>query len=100
MAGDILEQLDSPKLVAGDFNAIPWSAGLRAFLRDTRLTGFNTLATWPVWLGFAGIPIDHAFVSRDLRILDIGTGPDIGSDHLPMLIGVALAGPKAAHGSP
>ncbi|MDE0242810.1 MAG: endonuclease/exonuclease/phosphatase family protein [bacterium] len=100
MAGDILAQLDAPKIVAGDFNATPWSAGLRAFLRNTRLTGFNTRATWPVWLGFAGIPIDHALASRDLRILDIETGPNIGSDHRPILIDVALAGPETAHVSP
>ncbi len=100
MAGDILAQFDAPKLVAGDFNATPWSAGLRAFLSQTRLIGFNTRATWPVWLGFAGIPIDHAFASRDLRILDIETGPNIGSDHRPILIDVALARPEAAQGSP
>ena len=100
MAGDILAQLDAPKLVAGDFNATPWSRGLRAFVSQTRLSGFNTRATWPVWLGFAGIPIDHAFVSRDLRILDIETGPDIGSDHRPIVLNVVLAGPKAAQGLP
>ena len=92
IAGHILAEIDGPKLVVGDFNATPWSAGLRAFQSDNDLIGFNTQATWPVWLGFAGIPIDHAFVSPDLRILEIKTGPDIGSDHRPVLIDVA---PKA-----
>ena len=99
-AGDILAELEAPKLVVGDFNATPWSAGLRAFLLETRLFGVNTRPTWPVWFGFAGIPIDHAFASRDLRILDIETGPAIGSDHRPLLIDVALAGPEASQGSP
>ena len=99
-AGDIVAQLDAPKLVVGDFNATPWSAGLRAFVAGNDLFGANTRATWPVWLGFAGIPIDHAFASRDLRILDIETGPAIGSDHRPLLIDVALAGPEVARGSP
>ncbi len=89
IAGDILVDTDVPKLVVGDFNATPWSAGLRAFVSDNGLTGFNTRATWPTWFGFAGIPIDHAFVSRNLRILDIETGPDIGSDHRPILISVS-----------
>lgn len=99
-AAGILAQLDAPKLVVGDFNATPWSAGLREFLRDTRLFGVNTRATWPVWFGFAGIPIDHAFASRDMRILDIETGPDIGSDHRPVLVDVALAEPMADQASP
>ena len=92
-AGHILAEIDGPKLVVGDFNATPWSAGLRAFQSDNDLLGFNTQPTWPVWLGFAGIPIDHAFVSPDLRILEIRTGPDIGADHWPVLIDVA---PKAS----
>ena len=89
IAGGVLAEVDAPKLVVGDFNATPWSAGLRAFQSQNDLTGFNARATWPVWLGFAGIPIDHAFVSRDVRILKIETGPDIGSDHRPVLIDVA-----------
>lgn len=89
IAGDVLAKTDAPKLVVGDFNATPWSASLRAFRSENDLSGFNTRATWPVWLGFAGIPIDHAFVSRDLRILEIETGPDIGSDHRPVLVDVA-----------
>ena len=89
IAGDVLAEVDAPKLVVGDFNATPWSAGLRAFRSENDLSGFNTRATWPVWLGFAGIPLDHAFVSRDLRIFGIETGPDIGSDHRPVLIDIA-----------
>ena len=89
IASEVLAEIDAPKLVVGDFNATPWSASFRAFRSENGLSGFNTRATWPVWLGFAGIPIDHAFVSPDLRILGIETGPDIGSDHRPLLIDVA-----------
>ena len=89
IAGDLLAGVDAPKLVVGDFNATPWSAGLRAFQSEHDLSGFNSQATWPVSFGFAGIPIDHAFASRDLPILRIETGPDIGSDHRPVLIDVA-----------
>jgi len=94
VAADILAEVETPRIVVGDFNATPWSAGLRAFLSETGLHGFNTRATWPVWFGFAGIPIDHAFASVDLRILDIETGPDIGSDHRPVIVKVAPAGPQ------
>ena len=89
IAGEVLAEVDAPMLMVGDFNTTPWSASFRAFRSENNLSGFNTRATWPVWLGFAGIPIDHAFVSPDLRILGIETGPDIGSDHRPLLIDVA-----------
>ena len=98
IAADVLAEVDAPKIVVGDFNATPWSAELRAFRTENDLSGFNTRATWPAGFGFAGIPIDHAFVSRDLRILEIETGPDIGSDHRPLLVAVAhgLSGSEAA----
>ena len=88
-ASETLAEVDSPKLVVGDFNATPWSASLRGFQSENDLSGFNSQATWPVSLGFAGIPISHAFASRDLPILKVETGPDIGSDHRPLLIDVA-----------
>ena len=90
IAGQILAEIDTPKLVIGDFNATPWSVRLRAFQSENDLFRLNTPATWPVWLGFAGIPINHAFVSPDLHIMEIKTGPDIGSDHRPLLIDIAL----------
>ena len=89
IVGDMLADVDAPKLAVGDFNATPWSAGLRAFQSENDLSGFNSQATWPILFGFAGIPIDHAFASRDLPILKVETGPDIGSDHRPLLIDVA-----------
>ena len=55
VAADILAEVGTPRLVVGDFNATPWSAGLRAFVSETGLHGFNTRATWPVWFGFAGM---------------------------------------------
>lgn len=97
IAGDLLAEVDAPKLVVGDFNATPWSASLRRFQSENDLSGFNTRATWPVALGFVGIPIDHAFASRDLAILKVEPGPDIGSDHRPLLINVA---PRSAEEPP
>ncbi len=89
-AADHLWLRDGPLVVVGDFNATPWSPALRTFLDELDLHGLNVAATWPVWFDFAGIPIDHALVSENLIITHIETGPNIGSDHRPVMIDVAL----------
>lgn len=63
-------------IVAGDFNATPWSAGMprRALFRATSLM--------PTWLGV--LPIDQIMATSDWSVVDEGRGPDIGSDHRPV----------------
>ena len=74
----------TPVIAVGDLNATPWSPTLRRFLDNTGLRGPNILATWPNRLGFAGLPIDHVLLSRDLSLATIERGGDIGSDHRPL----------------
>ena len=81
-----------PTLLPGDLNATPWS---RAFnhldaLGLRRATGLAP--TWPAALrGFAGIPIDHVLASRHWMRIDSSRGPDLGSDHAPVLARVTLS---------
>lgn len=88
-------------MVIGDFNATPWSASMKAFTRDTRLqnTSQGTIfgATWNVWQPHR-LLIDHALLSSQWTLLAREVGPDIGSDHRPLLIRAALrsAGAKAS----
>jgi endonuclease/exonuclease/phosphatase (EEP) superfamily protein YafD len=77
-----------PCIVAGDFNATPWSVAFRDFtarsgLRDTAL-GLGVQATWNARLWAPRIPIDHILVPPGTRILHRGVGPDVGSDHFPV----------------
>lgn len=78
----------APCIVAGDFNATPWSAPYRLFVtrsgcRDTAL-GFGVQPTWNARGIAPRIPIDHVFVSPDVAILQRSVGPDVGSDHFPV----------------
>jgi endonuclease/exonuclease/phosphatase (EEP) superfamily protein YafD len=41
------------------------------------------------YAGFAGIPIDLALVSANVRVVERCAGPDLGSDHLPVLTRIA-----------
>lgn len=84
-----------PVLVVGDLNATPWSAGMRLLTADGRL-GFRSqsppwTATWRAGSLFA-IPIDHALCTAPMVITDRSVGPDVGSDHRPLLLTVGWEG--------
>lgn len=67
-----INRKDGPLIVAGDFNAAPWSAPLRLFQEQTKVH-FQpiTPATWPAKAGDFGIPIDHVGVRGAAKILSI-----------------------------
>jgi endonuclease/exonuclease/phosphatase (EEP) superfamily protein YafD len=77
-----------PLIVAGDFNATPWNRSMRRLVRESPLRhapGFwrPTWTTWfPLWMG---IPIDHVLAATDCRVMERRVGPDIGSDHRPVV---------------
>jgi endonuclease/exonuclease/phosphatase (EEP) superfamily protein YafD len=82
-----------PALMAGDFNASPWSSAMRqpgaAGMR--RATGLTP--TWPAAL--PAIPIDQILVSGHWRVVESGVGPQVGSDHRPVFVRLALDAPGA-----
>lgn len=61
-----------PLVVAGDFNAAPWSAQMR-HLKSKSAVHFKNLppATWPSEFGAFGIPIDHVGVKGDVELLSL-----------------------------
>jgi endonuclease/exonuclease/phosphatase (EEP) superfamily protein YafD len=93
--GKTLRKIEGPLVVTGDFNNTPWTSTFRAFLQASGLRdsaqGHGPQPTWPTsTLPLARIPLDHCFHSDSVRILSKRPGPDIGSDHLPLLIDVAF----------
>lgn len=91
-----------PVLVAGDFNLTPWSPHFERFVAQSGLTdcaiGQGLLATWPAQLMPARIRIDHCFASKHWRVHRVAVGPDLGSDHLPVTVDLALSsrsGPRS-----
>jgi len=97
MMADLVAQQPQPVMAVGDFNATPWSPALRRFIKQTGLRGPNIAPTWPALLGPAGLPIDHVLISRDLRLLSIERGAEIGSDHRPLF---AVVTPQGAADTP
>ena len=92
---DLAADTPGPLVLLGDLNVTPWSPHFRDLmerggLRDSR-QGFGIQPTWPQQLPWLRIPIDHALVSPRIVVLDRSVGPDIDSDHLPILVEFALA---------
>lgn len=91
---DLFEGLHGPQMLVGDLNASMWDIHYRSLedttgLRNAR-TGFGMVPTWPTFMPFAMIPIDHVLVSDDISVVEMRTGPRIGSDHLPLFVTIAL----------
>jgi endonuclease/exonuclease/phosphatase (EEP) superfamily protein YafD len=81
-------------IVGGDFNTTPWSFRLRWFDRESGLARLTRARfTWPApsievtrfkvsMTPF--LPIDHLYVGRAWRLVNVSQGPESGSDHLPV----------------
>ncbi len=84
------------RVVLGDFNATPWAAAL-APLRDSGLrqgrAGRGYQGTWPAGWPMLAVPIDHVFV-HGFDVVGHRIGPEVGSDHRPVI--VELAAPALA----
>ena len=90
----LIAELNGPVMLLGDINTSPWSPYFQDLidstgLRDSR-RGFGVQATWPTSNPLLRTPIDHAFVSREFTVIDRRIGPDIGSDHFPVIIDIAI----------
>lgn len=79
-----------PWIVMGDFNCTPWSLHYMKMKRDAGLSdslrGRLPLGTWPAKLPAFKIPIDQCLHSPEILTLSRKRGPEVGSDHLPLLL--------------
>ena len=83
-----------PVVLVGDLNTSLWSPAFEDLmnvsgLRDGR-QGAGVQATWPSALCPLGIPIDHCLVSREFLVRRCRAGNDLYSDHLPLIVDLAL----------
>ncbi len=91
---DWVRRAKGPTVVVGDFNATPWSHVFRpltgAGLRNSQ-RGFGLAPSFPVDGSFlTRVPIDHLLHSSHLAVSDRWLGPDLGSDHFPLVVDMAL----------
>ncbi|MWV12494.1 endonuclease/exonuclease/phosphatase family protein [Pseudomonas sp. R-28-1W-6] len=81
------QEQNIPALLAGDLNSSPWSA---AFARFAALGWHRASGLQPTWGGPLGIPIDQVLASPQWRLASRSRGPDLGSDHRPVLVRLRL----------
>jgi endonuclease/exonuclease/phosphatase (EEP) superfamily protein YafD len=89
-------RLGTRVIVCGDFNTPPWSGPLRRFATTTDLRDLYggrawSAYTWPTWASALRVPIDDCFVGGGVGVTDHHDGPDVGSDHRPLVVDVRIA---------
>lgn len=78
-----------PGILLGDMNDTPWSTGLRAAAPLRRANGLEP--TWPnAWGWLSILPLDHVLVTPSIKVEGASPGPDLGSDHRPIRVRLAL----------
>jgi endonuclease/exonuclease/phosphatase (EEP) superfamily protein YafD len=92
---DPLKELPRPVLLAGDFNAAPWSHAVDRVARatDTTVAGGLRLSfdiRFNSWAPPIAMPIDHILLPADLTPLEVRMGPGPGSDHRSVVAKLAL----------
>lgn len=95
----IVESSGGSLIVGGDFNRAPWSRALRRFDNVRRFSRRTRgMATWPTprqsplgrySMPWPVLPIDHVYATADWQTASARTGPDVGSDHLPVIVALA-----------
>ena len=92
--GQMVSQTQLPTVVAGDFNDVAWSRTSRLFntkglLGDVRVGRglYNSFGAQNILLRW---PLDHVYVSKEFRVIDIERLPKFGSDHFPILVRLYL----------
>ena len=102
--GQYLQRVEYPQVVIGDFNITMWSPYYRRLQQQTGLKnvrhGFGILPSWPSGESFRSlpsgltswltIPIDHGLVSPGVTVTQVTIGPDVGSDHRPVVVDLRL----------
>jgi endonuclease/exonuclease/phosphatase (EEP) superfamily protein YafD len=87
----IVGAVTGPVVLAGDFNAVPWSASFRRLRAHTGLKPHaQMMPTWPALpVSLPQFALDHVLLSSDLDVQGARLGSAVGSDHYPVIVDLA-----------
>lgn len=84
-----VDKLGGRAILVGDFNAAPWSWQMTRLIAAGGLRRHGTFAaSWPARLSV--VLIDNVLSTPNIEAVSFRTGPNLGSDHLPVVATVAL----------
>lgn len=92
---EVVDKVEGPLILAGDFNSTPWSYALRDFVQRNGLVRQTmNLITFPMRWYYLGawrntvpfLPLDHVMTKGGIVVHDIHRGPATASDHLPVVL--------------
>jgi endonuclease/exonuclease/phosphatase (EEP) superfamily protein YafD len=90
--------LSDDTLLAGDFNAVGWSAAVTHVMEAGGFVRVPPIG--PTWLGYSlpaalrdyvGLPIDHVLAKGLVQVHSVAKAGDAGSDHAPVLVEFSVA---------
>lgn len=101
MAEDVRTGVGDTTIVAGDLNCTPWSHWFKRLTHDSGLRpsayGNGLNISWrPISLPLCGLPIDHVLVGKGIEVGKSEIGPEVGSDHRPLVVDFGLIDSEAA----
>ncbi len=93
--GELVAEEKLPSMVAGDFNDVSWSNTSRLFGEDGKLNnvrqGRGLYNTFDANSNILRWPLDHYYVTKEFKLIDIKRLDKIGSDHFPIYAKFLLA---------
>jgi endonuclease/exonuclease/phosphatase (EEP) superfamily protein YafD len=86
-----------PMVLLGDLNVTPWNYHFRRLLKRTGLIdssrGRGIQPTWPSNNPLLLIPLDHFLHSSGVSVLSRRIGPNVSSDHYPLIVDFTIGAP-------
>ena len=94
VAAEDIAAFREPVVVAGDLNDVAWSYTTDLFQKKAQLLdpriGRGLFATFHAQRAWLRYPLDHVFHSDDFVLVDLKRLGDVGSDHFPIAIELAI----------
>lgn len=95
-----VNQAKMPVVLIGDLNSTPWSPYFQNLRDGAQLvdseSGQGLQPSWSTRLCIPLVPIDHCLMSGGLCTKRRIVGPDLGSDHLPVYVELAMDSNKSS----
>ena len=86
-----LAQAGGLGVLAGDLNTTPWARSL-FMVEGTLRRAHGAAPSWPNAFGWLSVlPLDHVLASNGWQVLESSIGPELGSDHRPVVVRLVLA---------